>query len=69
MPGVPGVGPKTATKLLNEYQTVEKIYQNLDAVSSEKLRGKIAAAEADVKRKQDLVRLKKMPQWNVPLAE
>ena len=27
------------------------------------------AAEADVKRNQDLVRLKKMPQWDVPLAE
>ena len=69
IPGVPGVGPKTAAKLLNEYQTVENIYQNLDAIASEKLRGKIAAAEADVRRNQNLVRLKKMPQWDVPLAE
>ena len=69
IPGVPGVGPKTATKLLNEFQTVENIYKNLDAIASEKLRAKMIAAEADVKRNQDLVRLKKMPQWDVSLAE
>ena len=69
IPGVPGVGPKTATKLLNEFQTVENIYKNLDAIASEKLRAKMITAEADVKRNQDLVRLKKMPQWDVSLAE
>ena len=69
IPGVPGVGPKTAAKLLNEYKTAEIIYQNLDAISSDKLRVKMAAAEADVWRNQKLVRLKKMPQWTVPLAE
>jgi DNA polymerase-1 len=69
IPGVPGVGPKTATKLLNEFQTVENIYKNLDAIASEKLRAKMIAAEADVKRNQDLVRLKKMPQWDMPLVD
>ena len=69
IPGVPGVGPKTAAKLLNEYKTAENIYKNLDAIASEKLRAKMVAAETDVKRNQDLVRLKKMPQWDVPLAE
>lgn len=29
IPGVPGIGPKTATKLLKEYQTIENIYDNL----------------------------------------
>ena len=69
IPGVPGVGPKTAAKLLNKYETVENTYQNLDDIVSDKLRAKMVAAEADVKRNQDLVRLKKMPQWNVPLSE
>ena len=69
IPGVPGVGPKTAAKLLNEYETAENIYQNLDAISSDKLRAKMAAAEADVWRNQKLVRLKKMPQWTVPLVD
>lgn len=30
IPGIPGVGEVTAKKLLNEYGTIDKIYQNLD---------------------------------------
>ncbi|WP_035344672.1 DNA polymerase I [Haploplasma modicum] len=36
IPGVPGVGPKTATNLLKEYHTLEGIYENIDA-----LKGKV----------------------------
>ena len=32
IPGVPGVGVKTAIKLLNEFKTLEGIYENLDQV-------------------------------------
>ncbi len=32
IPGVPGIGEKTAIKLLNEYRTVEEIYERLDEV-------------------------------------
>ena len=31
-PGVPGVGPKTATKLLSEYKTVKNIYKKMDKI-------------------------------------
>jgi DNA polymerase-1 len=31
-PGVPGIGPKTATKLLAEYGTVENVYKNIDKI-------------------------------------
>lgn len=31
-PGVPGVGPKTAAGLVDEYKTVENIYKNLDKI-------------------------------------
>ncbi len=33
IPGVPGIGEKTATKLLNEYGSLDNIYQNLDNIS------------------------------------
>lgn len=39
-PGVSGIGPKTASQLLQRYQTFENLYQNLDTVApkvSEKL--------------------------------
>ena len=32
IPGVPGVGEKTATDLINEYHTLENIYENLDKI-------------------------------------
>ncbi|HPO49112.1 MAG TPA: 5'-3' exonuclease H3TH domain-containing protein, partial [Spirochaetota bacterium] len=33
IPGVKGIGPKTAVNLLNEYSTLENIYDNLDKIS------------------------------------
>ena len=33
IPGVPGIGEKTAVKLLNEYPTIEAIYDHLDEVT------------------------------------
>jgi len=39
IPGVPGVGPKTATALLQEFKTVESLYDNLDSVANLKVRG------------------------------
>ena len=32
IPGVAGVGEKTATKLLNEYETLEGVYENIDSI-------------------------------------
>src|SRR5664280_730444 len=42
LPGVPGVGEKTAAKLINEYGDLETIYAHLDALSP-KLRENLAA--------------------------
>ncbi|MDD3400669.1 MAG: DNA polymerase I [Eubacteriales bacterium] len=33
IPGVAGVGEKTALKLLNDYSTLEGVYQNIDSIS------------------------------------
>lgn len=39
IPGVAGVGPKTASALLQAYGTVEALYENLHDVSNLKIRG------------------------------
>ncbi len=39
IPGVPGVGPKTAAVLLDAYCSLEELYDNLDAVPALPLRG------------------------------
>jgi DNA polymerase-1 len=38
IPGVPGVGDKTAAKLLQQFGSIENMYENLDEIKSEKLR-------------------------------
>lgn len=37
IPGVPGIGEKTAIKLLKQFETVEGLYEHLDEVSGAKL--------------------------------
>jgi len=58
IPGVPGVGPKTATGLLQTFGSVAGIYECLAEVKSERIRAALGVAEADVRRNQGLVRLK-----------
>ncbi|KAF1682972.1 DNA polymerase I [Veillonella sp. R32] len=41
IPGVPGVGEKTALKLLSEYGTLEGVYENIEAIKG-KLKEKLA---------------------------
>ncbi|MFY4774630.1 DNA polymerase I [Metabacillus sp. RGM 3146] len=41
IPGVPGVGEKTAIKLLKEYGTLEKLLESIDQVSGKKLKEKL----------------------------
>jgi len=49
LPGVPGVGEKTAAKLINTYGDLDGIYAHLDELSP-KLRDNLAAAEATVRQ-------------------
>lgn len=37
IPGVPGIGEKTAAKLLQEYETLEGLYENLDKLKGKQL--------------------------------
>jgi DNA polymerase I len=46
IPGVPGVGDKTATKLLQQYPTVEAIYDDLPAIKPAGLQLKLQTNEA-----------------------
>ena len=41
IPGIPGVGKKTAIKLLNEYKTIDNLFSNLKYIPQEKLRNNL----------------------------
>ena len=61
IPGVPGVGSKTAAELLKQFGSVENLLARLDEVKSEKLRHSLRGAAAAVVRNQKLVRLPEVP--------
>ena len=58
IPGVPGVGPKTAADLLNRFGSVENLFARLDEVKSDKLRGALRESAGAVRRNRELVRLR-----------
>ena len=66
IPGVPGVGPKTAAELLKQFGSVEKLLVRLDEVKSDKLRQALRTAAVAVVRNQKLVRLPAVPCQFVP---
>jgi DNA polymerase-1 len=57
IPGVPGVGAKTAASLLTQFRSVKELYQRVAEVRSEGLRANLQASMELVGRNQQLVRL------------
>ncbi|MBC33989.1 MAG: DNA polymerase I [Rickettsiales bacterium] len=41
VPGIPGIGPKIAAQLINEYQSLEKLLENAEKIKQEKRRDSI----------------------------
>jgi DNA polymerase-1 len=64
VPGVPGVGPKTATKLIQEHGTLENLYDHLEQVKGDKLRASLAGHKDLAFLSRDLVTI----HLDVPLA-
>ncbi|MCT2537190.1 DNA polymerase I [Aquibacillus koreensis] len=58
IPGVPGVGQKTAVKLLKQYQTLENLYEHIDEVSGKKLKEKLENHKDDAFMSKELVTIK-----------
>jgi len=56
VPGVPGVGEKTATALLQKYQTLDGVYRHLDEIKGS-LRDKLRGHEKEARLSRELVTL------------
>jgi DNA polymerase-1 len=57
IPGVPGVGPKTAADLLDQFGSIDGIFAGLDRITKPKLRESLREHEADARVSQKLVTL------------
>lgn len=68
IPGVPGVGPKTATDLMAQFGSLDALLSRLSEIKSERIRSAVQQAEADLRRNQRLILLKE-DEGLVPLEE
>lgn len=58
IPGIPGIGPKTAQELITKFGSVEEIFAKVDNIPRESLREKIKANKESVILSRELVALK-----------
>ena len=58
VPGVPGVGPKTASKLLEEYGSLDGIYEHLEEIPQKGLKEKLRTNKESAFLSRDLVRIR-----------
>jgi len=66
LPGVPGVGDKTAAKLITEFGSIDGIYANLDKVAGKKVPAMLAEHEDQVR--VNLSMMAALTDVDVPLA-
>ncbi len=57
VPGVPGIGPKTASKLINQFHTLENLYAHLEEAGTPRIRKLLAEHEEQAFLSRELVRL------------
>ena len=61
LPGVSGVGPKTAQKLLDEYKTLENIFENVHNIKGKIQEKLIADKEVSLRTKQLATLIRNIP--------
>ncbi len=58
IPGAPGIGPKTASQLINEFKDINGLLKNLNKIKQEKRRNILIESEKDIRTSLELVKLK-----------
>ncbi len=62
IPGVKGIGEKTAIKLIKEYKTIDNLLNNLEKVKPERIKNLIEKSIDDIKLSRELAILKENPE-------
>jgi DNA polymerase-1 len=66
IPGVPGMGPKRAVALIEEFGSIENVLANIDAIKNVSIREKIVAGRAQIESNRKMVELD--TDLNLPMA-
>ncbi|RCW66324.1 DNA polymerase I [Saliterribacillus persicus] len=69
IPGVPGIGQKTAVKLLKEYQTLENLYDHVEDINAKKLKEKLVTYKDDAFMSKELVTINKEAPIEISLKD
>ncbi|MBV5318588.1 MAG: DNA polymerase I [Desulfobulbaceae bacterium] len=57
IPGVPGIGPKSAQKMISEYGNLEQLYEAIDGIKPSRISQLVSVHKAQAFLSRDLVRL------------
>lgn len=68
VPGVPGIGPKTAEKLINQHKSLEGVYEALEGMKKSKMKERLAENKEKAFLSRDLIRLKYDAEMPVELS-
>ena len=69
IPGVLGIGPKTATGLMQQFGGLDAMLANTGAIANEKLRARIESDRAQIAQNREMVRLDLDLPLPVPVAD
>jgi DNA polymerase-1 len=69
IPGIDGIGLKTAAALIREFGTIGNLLANLERVPNVKLREKLEAAKPQIEQNREMVRLELDHELPVPIEE
>lgn len=69
IPGVPGIGEKTAIKLIGEYGSLENLYEHIDQITGKKLVERLSENEAQAYLSRDLSRIVRDMEVNCDLED
>jgi DNA polymerase-1 len=67
IPGVPGIGPKSAEKLINEFGSLENLYENIESLKKSKMKDNLEVHRDDAFLSRELINLKE--DLDIPLDE
>jgi DNA polymerase-1 len=64
IPGIKGIGRKTAVMLLNKFESLENIFLNIDRIENLNIKNKLKGKEKEAEQWKNLIKLEK----NVPIS-